>query len=175
MQEKIGKPRIVTARKLARSLLKECCIKNPPVLLRVVIAHLKKERSLDLYSVSTFSDKLSGMLVTVESDYLDDRHDEIHFNRNHSWKRQRFTIAHEIGHMLMNTSCSSVGTSLNESRDSEIEANQFAAELLMPSEILKESLKRGYKVDELAHEYMVSSEAIGWKISGSNLLRYVNP
>jgi len=47
----------------------------------------------------------------------------------------------------------------------EIEANQFAAELLMPVVSVKKDLKTpGVKYPNRM-EYIVSQEALGWKIS----------
>lgn len=171
--EETEKPRIREARNLARALIQKSGIKQAPVLLRTIISLLKQERNLEVYSSAAFSDKLSGMLVTVESDCLDDRSDEIHVNQNHHWRRRRFTIAHEIGHMLMNTSCSNIETSLNDNRSAEVEANQFASELLMPLALLKKDAKRGCTIEKLAWDYIVSQEAMGWRIAKSGLLNRI--
>lgn len=77
---------------------------------------------------------LSGLLYRD-----DDGHAIIGVNSSHPSVRRRFTIAHELGHLQMHPdslfvdglirrdSTSSVGIDLKE-----IEANAFAAELLMP-------------------------------------------
>ena len=173
MQETVWIPRIGVARKLARDLIKKSGVKAAPVLLSRVISYLKEGRALEIFPVTSFSNRLSGMLVTIESDFLDDRRDEIHVNQNHHWRKRRFTIAHEIGHMLMNTSCSNLEESLHENKPAEIEANQFAAELLMPLAFLKKDFKDGCTVETLAWDYIVSREAMGWKISTSSLLTRV--
>lgn len=170
MLAEMEKPRIGAARNLARLLIKKCGIVQAPVSLRVVISRLKKDRDLEVYSSVGFSNNLSGLLVTVESDCLDDRRDEIHINQKHHWVKRRFTIAHEIGHMLMNTTCDNLQVSLDDNRNAEVEANQFAAELLVPLAILKIDLKKVGDVKTLAWNYIVSAETMGWKISGSGLL-----
>lgn len=170
MLEETKKPRLKEARHLAIDLIRKSKIVQAPVSLRAVITYLKHERDLEVYLSTAFSNTLSGMLVTIESDCLDDRYDEIHVNQNHNWHRRRFTIAHEIGHMLMNTSCSSVEASLNDSRNAEIEANQFAAELLIPSTLLKKDFKRECTINKLAWDYIVSPEAMEWRVAGSKLL-----
>jgi hypothetical protein len=168
--EQSDKARIGSARNLARKLIKECKIKNAPVSLRVIIGHLQKEYDLGVYPNSSFSDQLSAILVTVQDESLAIRRDEIHFNQNHSWHRKRFSIAHEIGHLLFNTSHSEAGSGFYEAKSpSETEANQFASELLMPLKFIKVDLKvSGVTVDDLAWKYIVSKEAMGWKISSMN-------
>ncbi len=55
----------------------------------------------------------------------------IFYNDSVNSKRQRFTIAHEIGHILL-------GHNETEVEDREVEADVFASRLLMPACILKE-------------------------------------
>lgn len=72
-------------------------------------------------------------------------------NARESDKRQRFTIAHEIGHFIMHegdlhidenfrVNFRDANSSLAINKE-EIEANAFAAALLMPEELLKRALK----------------------------------
>ena len=99
---------------------------------------------------------------------IDDRRDEIHYNGNHSWHRKRFSIAHEIGHLLFNTSCH---VPHRVRTVEEKEADQFAAELLVPLAFLKADFAKGsVDVRSLAWRYIVSEEAMGWKIVDSKLL-----
>lgn len=175
MEEETQKARIGSARKLARDLLKKAGVKEPPTSLRTIITHLQKEHELGVFPDSTLRDGISGMLVTVETELLDkqdERYDEIRYNEKHNWHRKRFTIAHEIGHLLFNTSCNKSFLSFDFIKDPiEVEANQFAAELLIPLASIKKDLKNpGDKVPEIAWKYIVSQEAMGWKISSCNLL-----
>lgn len=168
--------RIGLARTLARTLLKDAGIKEPPTSLRAVIAHLQKKHDLQVHANSTLREGVSGLLVTVESEHLDDergqRYDEIHYNESHSWHRKRFTIAHEIGHMMLNTSCGDSFLVFDFVKDPiEVGANQFAAELLIPLASIKKDLRSPKaKVPDLAWKYIVSQEAMGWKISSCSLL-----
>jgi len=174
MEETVNeKARVGSARNLARDLIKKCKIKEGPISLRTIIAYLQGTHDLGVYPCANFSDKLSGILVTIEDETS--RRDEIHFNQNHNWHRRRFSIAHEIGHLLFNTSHSATGSDFNNSQSTdETEANQFASELLMPLAFLKTDLKKAHTtVKDLAWKYIVSEEAMGWKISTSNLLKYI--
>lgn len=101
-------------------------------------------------------------------------------NSDHSPARQRFTIAHELGHYLLHdvetwhvdrslmairyrNEVSSQGTDIDER-----EANCFAAEILMPQEFLQRDLEgceAGDLLDEdfvwdLAERYQVSPQAM---------------
>ncbi|MBI2612803.1 ImmA/IrrE family metallo-endopeptidase [Candidatus Kaiserbacteria bacterium] len=175
MEPTNDRARIGSARILARDLIKRCKIKEPPVSLGSIIILLQRTHDLNLYPAVDFSDRLSAILVTVEDESVSTRRDEIHFNENHSWHRRRFSIAHEIGHLLFNTTCNQTGVfSYDASSPNETEANAFASELLMPLSFLKADFKRGAaQVPELAWRYIVSKEAMGWKIASTNLLTRV--
>jgi len=175
MKDEQQQTRIGLARTLARNLLKKAKVKETPTSLRTIIIHLQKEYNLEVFPNSTLSDRVSGMLVTVDTELLDkqeERYDEIHYNENNSWHRNRFTIAHEIGHLILNTSCDKSFLSFNFTKNSiEAEANQFAAELLIPLTLIKKDLQNpNAKISQLAWKYIVSKEAMGWKISSCNLL-----
>src|SRR5207245_482886 len=97
--------------------------------------------------------------------------------------RQRFTIAHEIGHLLLHRGAtfhvdekSPIGFRNDRSSmatdEKEIEANQFAAELLMPRNFLDrdlgglvEEIEAEEAVDRLARKYQVSVQAMTVRLS----------
>ena len=102
--------------------------------------------------------------------------------------RQRFTIAHELGHLLLHdlddlhvdhgfmVRLRSDVSSLGLDND-EMEANRFAAELLMPTRFLKEDLE-GTRMDltademlrALAKRYGVSAQALAIRLTGLGYL-----
>ena len=101
-------------------------------------------------------------------------------NSLHSENRKRFTIAHELGHLQLHSDevhfdekaplARRDGLSSAATGPNEIEANQFAAELLMPSGMLHGSVttlqdaEPGISVEDaialLADEYRVSQLAM---------------
>jgi Zn-dependent peptidase ImmA (M78 family) len=113
-------------------------------------------------------------------------------NKSHHPNRQRFTIAHELGHYLLHAghtvhldegrvaftvNLRSSESSKGEDND-EREANLFAAELLMPAKFLREDLE-GVELDllgnnkllaELAKKYSVSLQALTFRLT---YLRYI--
>lgn len=103
-------------------------------------------------------------------------------NVRHHEHRQRFSIAHELGHYLLHKSEPTVFVddlllhfrSEKTSRNfdpREAEANQFAACLLMPARFLREDLKDG-PIDagddegfgNLARRYKVSPQALAIRL-----------
>jgi Zn-dependent peptidase ImmA (M78 family) len=109
-----------------------------------------------------------------------------------SRRRQRFTIAHELGHLLMHegrpltvdqavlridlrNDVSSMATDLQE-----IEANTFAATLLMPDEIVMDyatvmlqsngEINRDDLIAKLARTFDVSIEAMGYRLISLGIL-----
>lgn len=77
----------------------------------------------------------------------------VYDNKIQSLGRKRWSIAHEYGHVVLNHRC--------QSDQNEIEANFFAANLLLPQCILKELLiKRGdITKDYLKGKFGISEEA----------------
>jgi len=74
--------------------------------------------------------------------------------------RARFTIIHEFGHLILGhrrTINREVPTTLETFEDSEWQANQFAAEFLMPLELMKKHGLR--KPEEIESFFNVSSIA----------------
>jgi Zn-dependent peptidase ImmA (M78 family) len=110
-------------------------------------------------------------------------------NSMHAPTRRRFTVAHELGHLLLHKNESlhiderfPIGfrsAASSQAVDaSEIEANQFAAELLMPMSLLTADLAAmppdidsEAAVTELAQRYEVSEQAMTIRLSALGHLR----
>lgn len=93
----------------------------------------------------------------------------ISINPRESAKRQRFTIAHEIGHYALNHGEAfrdpSANFSLHSYDDKEIQANAFAAELLMPEIAINHVVaNRTNDIDELARLFNVSVAAMRFRL-----------
>ena len=67
-------------------------------------------------------------------------------NKNFSNDRKRFTLAHEVGHILLHNENN---FPISMHRNKEDEANQFASEFLMPVDEIKNSI-RNLKMGDLA-------------------------
>jgi Zn-dependent peptidase ImmA (M78 family) len=108
----------------------------------------------------------------------------IGINGKNSSRRQRFTIAHELGHYELHAGKPLIvdqSVMVNKRNDvsseasdkEEIDANRFAAELLMPRTFVLAAVHRlltgsvGSReelVATLARDFDVSSEAMGWRL-----------
>lgn len=157
------------------SVLALAGIDRPPVDVEAVAQRL----GLQLVR-RDMEDATSGMLVRGP------RYSTIAVNAGHHPRRQRFTIAHEIGHFQLHwksTETHFIDYVVRDFRDDrsstatdkrEIEANQFAASLLMPREFLRKDLRGqgklpGFDVDEglivkLARRYEVSQQAMIFRL-----------
>jgi Zn-dependent peptidase ImmA (M78 family) len=97
-------------------------------------------------------------------------------NSLHHPNRQRFTISHELGHFIKhraihNTFKDSTFFRNNESNYIEVEANKFAAELLMPKQIFDTYIQNvSSKVEDIAKHFQVSSMAVRIRAKELNYL-----
>lgn len=147
---------------LASELLRRGGVTQPPV---DVIA-LAKRCGARVIGWDTF-DSLSGLLVRLEDAPL------IAFNSNHPPGRQRFTVAHELGHLLLgHLDRVHLDFSAREGAEgrpgfnasNEKQANAFAAALLMPEEWVRKWVG-GEELPSLASRtFEVSELALGFRL-----------
>lgn len=80
-------------------------------------------------------------------------------NKNFSNDRKRFTIAHELGHLLMHNENN---FPISSYRDKEREANMYASEFLMPENEIKNSLRmlRMNELGDLKSYWLTSMSSI---------------
>lgn len=159
-------PRKGLAKKLAQNVIKAIGISVAPVSLYKVIEHLQRTLNLEVIRAS-LTDKISGLLVVCGD--VDKESMTIGFNADKPWCHRRFTIAHEIGHIMMNHTCSG---NTNDKSHNETEANNFAAELLIPTKLIKEDFKKFQNIPELSKLYRVSGEAMAIKLGDARLLKF---
>jgi len=121
-------------------------------------------------------DNLSGALIRETKGRV-----VIGVNSDHHPNRQRFTIAHEIGHFILHKGMKlhvdedfRVNLRDGSVNDEEIDANAFAAELLMPTEFIERDVQKLVRVDQqalerLARRYQVSSRAMEIRLTNLGL------
>ena len=160
-----------TPEKRASALLKEAAIRTPPT----PIESLAKKVGARLV-FEPFEGEISGLLFRDGASVV------IGVNSTDTYTRQRFTIAHEIGHLLLHKgqtvfvdkpvrldAVSSMGTEVQE-----IDANRFAAELLMPRPLVIEEVQKRLKnkkkgaserlIGGLARAFKVSTQAMEYRL-----------
>ena len=160
-------------RPIAARLLKKAGVSKPPVPVEVIAESLGAT-----VRYSPFQGELAGMLIR------DDGGSQILIGVNslNHVNRQRFTVAHECGHLLLHKGKPAYidrsfrinrrdGVSSQATDVEEVEANRFAAELLMPYDMIMNDLVE-YQLDiededelrELADRYAVSLQALTFRI-----------
>lgn len=124
--------------------------------------------------VSNLRMGISGQISKEENQYI------IRVNRYESRERQRFTIAHELAHYLLHRDI--IDSTTNGIHDNilyrsgqpltvEYEANLLAADIVMPSALLKKKLcDIKHEINEdvivsLAEEFQVSRGAMDVRLS----------
>jgi Zn-dependent peptidase ImmA (M78 family) len=166
-------------RQTALKLLEEAQISAPPVDLHVV-AELAGATVVD----EPFNDDaFSGFLLRSPG-----AKPVIGVNSDHPLNRKRFTLAHEIGHLMLHPRDGvhydkqlvqlRHASTPSASDVEEIEANRFAAEILMPSHFLTKDVEEiGAKsmddemtLAQLAKKYKVSSQSMAIRLERLNLL-----
>lgn len=153
-------------------IFSELSITKPPIDLERIAQHYNVR-----ITYQEFEDDASGFL------YLRNGKAIIAINSDHPINRQRFTIAHELGHYFLHAQDKKddlfVDQSLYHRNDQssqgvikqEIEANRFAAALLMPKNLIEkiiaqENLDLSDDLDLylLAKKFQVSEKAMGYRL-----------
>ncbi|MBK8767907.1 MAG: ImmA/IrrE family metallo-endopeptidase [Burkholderiaceae bacterium] len=168
--------RKIEPEKAARELLEAQGIRKAPI----PVDKIAKALGIQI-RYSPLDAELSGMIYIKEGIPI------IGVNALHHPNRQRFTIAHELGHymlhrdmlsnevhvdkqfkILMRNSKSSAGTDAME-----VDANKFAAELLLPEFLIADVLAHSTfdiddpaPLDELAKKFKVSKQMVEYRIRG---------
>jgi Zn-dependent peptidase ImmA (M78 family) len=147
--------------------------RETPVAVNAVAAALGL-----VVEAASLGDDVSGILV-VNGD-----RGVIGFNREHPIFRQRFTVAHEIGHFVLHRREEQLfidkmyraffrdGTSRQGTDLRERDANAFAAALLMPGSFVRRAARRhhfelgdeGGPVQDLAQLFQVSTQAMTYRL-----------
>lgn len=172
------------AKERAEELLRLHGVKHPPVDVRAIA-----EREGIHILFDELEDEISGFIVKKGPAT------SIGVNAAHHPHRQRFTLAHELGHYRLHIAMSQEPTTVyvdaeqtqihfrvdftvSANNDREIEANTFAASLLMPEAFVTDDL-RGKSVslhDEsavrlLSRRYGVSPQALTIRLMELGLIR----
>jgi Zn-dependent peptidase ImmA (M78 family) len=164
---------------VAQQLISRFSVVRPPVPVQRMAEALGAEVVLEPYR----GDRISGML------HREDGRAIIGINSLENHTRQRFSLAHEMGHMLLHkgrffldgkVNFRSSRSALGKDRE-EIEANVFASNLLMPEHLVRASTdlywsRAPYSEDSelvraLARQFDVSNTAMHYRLVSLGLLR----
>lgn len=138
---------------------------------------IAKKAGIEVYATRQMEDNLSGVIWrNPENNKI-----EIIVNGKHSIQRQRFTIAHELGHyfnteefegQIEDSKDILIYNRDNNSSPAEIAANRFAAELLMPDYAIKYMLakNKAKTIGDLANIFNVSLSAMNVRLSSLGMI-----
>lgn len=113
---------------------------------------LLEDRGIVVYFIETDEEGIDGFTA-----FTDLGRPVMFINQDYPNDRKRFTIAHELGHLVMH-----IPFILENWRDEELEANQFASEFLMPETDCKAEFTR-FKfiyLDDMKAYWGISKAAI---------------
>ena len=163
----------------AYQLLDDASMSTPPIDVEA----LAKVNDIDVIKYD-LGDEISGVLV-IKNDKV-----TIGFNATHYENRKRFTIAHELGHYFLNHQRNGLFIDKHKKNfsvfyrntqsstgelEQEVEANTFAAALLMPKHIVIEKVKQygldlsssnedDAEIQQLAKLFKVSKQAMSFRL-----------
>jgi hypothetical protein len=149
-------PNLPDHRRLAEQLLKASNITAPPVKLATVAQNWR--------CLQVTVEDIDGEAFLVDLGALGCN---ILVRKSSPKERQRFSLAHELGHLVLMDSGVPIDVSTPQYRSDEIErwCNEFASELLMPTHWLKRDVSEAnisrlyFLTHEISQRYLVSAEA----------------
>ena len=140
---------------------------------------LANQYRITVHNAKFADDNLSGMVARR------DEHVSVLVNHSDSTQRKRFTIAHELGHHFLHLledgefidgkidlfrDSEVDGAEITDERRREIQANQFAASLLMPETLVRSAFEKIREVSKLARAFNVSESAMIFRLRDLGLL-----
>lgn len=140
----------------------------------VPLISMANDMGISVYQTDKLPNSVSGLIAKEDDGFF------IYVNNNHPITRKRFTIAHELAHFIKHKSIleeegqhidGAKTVILMRSDDHnkiEKEANELAAEILMPEEEFEKEWKKAETIEEVAEVFGVSVQAAS--IRGSVLL-----
>jgi len=156
-----------------------------PFMLQVPVDVERAIRSLKmrLRRDADLPDNIVGEIKPVGEIY------EISSSVKDAITQQRFALAHELGHLILHRDligegvddtteyrCTGEGNFYNNSiqKIHEMQANSFAANFLMPADLLRNELRKGSKefvLVDLSEKFVVSEGAMEWRLIALGLWR----
>jgi Zn-dependent peptidase ImmA (M78 family) len=142
--------------------------KNYPVK----VAALAEALGVPVYNAGGWKDNVSGMIIKDKENLYDAPSGyAIFVNKNHTKTRKRFTIAHELAHFILHKD--KIGNGVSDdilyrsglSNRVEVEANKWAADILMPWDLVVDAMQDGHtELEDLAKVFEVSKSAMAIRL-----------
>lgn len=146
---------------------------KPNRAAEVVLEALEiKSRPTDVFNLSNMlGAKVKFANITEQGilHFIDDV-PTMFVKHNETNVKQRFTIAHQLGHILLHSNDNNANIyfkDLSYSVDNKMEqeANRFAANILIPESELINLIRLDYTKEKIANYFDVSIDVLNWQIS----------
>lgn len=156
-------------RDTADALLEAADIISPPVPVEDLV------RDCGVRVLAWDLEDIDGLVIELDTGAV------IWVNREQARTRQRFTLAHELGHHLLrhadtfhldlggDLAPNATGGHPNYDWRAERTANEFAASLLMPASMVRRAAATVTDVAALASQFKVSPAAMGFRLTALNI------
>lgn len=156
-------------RDTADALLEAAGITSPPVPVEDLV------RDCGVRVLAWDFQDIDGLVLEIDAGAV------IWVNGEHAQTRQRFTLAHELGHHLLrhadtfhldlggDLAPNATGGHPNYDWRAERSANEFAASLLMPASMVRRAAATVTDVVALASQFNVSPAAMGFRLTTLNI------
>jgi Zn-dependent peptidase ImmA (M78 family)/DNA-binding XRE family transcriptional regulator len=156
-------------RDTADALLEAADITSPPVPVEDLV------RDCGVRVLAWDFQDIDGLVLELDAGAV------IWVNGEQARTRQRFTLAHELGHHLLrhadtfhldlggDLAPNATGGHPNYDWRAERAANEFAASLLMPASIVRRAASTVSDVATLASQFKVSPAAMGFRLTALNI------
>lgn len=161
-------------RQMARKVIKDYKIKSAPVNIKIIVQGIGLK-----YVELDDPEYIDGVVMKIKETLV------FILNKAKPLNRQRFTIAHELGHYFLKHDIrdfydpeSVRGEEFqdecieNKKSPKEIEADIFASELLVPYELLKQYKNDIKNIKLLSKTFLVSKDVMS--IAVNNYWRYLS-
>ena len=173
-------PKLIEASNKAEEIVK---IYNPEGFSPFPYENIQKDKEdLNIFLTNFENDEVSGVILYKEEKF------NILINKSKAKTRQHFTIAHELGHYFLHSDIikseeiivdgdnfldgNQILYRLDKTKRNEIEteANNFAASLIMPEELVRKAWSTVGGVEECAKIFQVSILAMSIRLDRLGLL-----
>ncbi len=135
------------------------------------VINIAQQLGFNVFASDFTENNIDGMVINSHTEK------SIYVNKNDMPERQRFTIAHELGHIILHHSNQGEEYQVVDYRGNntqydpkEHEANNFAASLLMPKEKSIYEWNRLNDVDDFAQTFKVSRSAAAIRLNNLGLI-----
>jgi Zn-dependent peptidase ImmA (M78 family)/transcriptional regulator with XRE-family HTH domain len=156
-------------RDTAEALLEAASVTSPPIPIGDLVA------GCGVLILPWSFENVDGLVVDLDDGVA------IGINSAQSSNRRRFTLGHELGHYLLghterfhvdfggDLSSTAIGEHPDYDWRAERDANDFAANLLMPAPMLRHEYSTTQDVASLATRFRVSPSAMGYRLASLRL------